>query len=76
MQRDEALGVAAPDTNNWKPAVHCSPHQPMSSIRDVQPVGNEPLDDETGELRRFQDVPNHRDEVDLCLWAPVPSSSQ
>jgi hypothetical protein len=65
VQRNKALGVAAPDTNNRESAVYGSEHQLMPCIRDVPPVGGEPFDDKAGKRRlqlRKQDyldfVPN------------------
>jgi putative DNA primase/helicase len=66
----------APDTNDREPAVDRSQHQPMPRIGDVPPVRGEPFDDKAGERRRFEHVPDHRDEVDLGSGSPVPSSSQ
>ena len=67
MQRNKALGITATDTNDRQPAVDRTQHQPMSGVRDVPPVGGEPFDDKAGERRRFEHVPDHRDEVDLGL---------
>ena len=77
MQRNKALGIAAADANNWKPAMYCPQHQPMPRIRDVPPVGGEAFDDEAGERHRFQHVSDQGDkvhfsiEIDRAVVVPV-----
>jgi hypothetical protein len=75
VQGNKAFGIAAPDANDWKPAVDRSEHQPMPGIRDVPPVGGEPFDDEAGERCRFQHVSDQGDKVHFRFKASsVPMS--
>ena len=67
VQRHEALGVAAPDADDRKPAVHGSQHQPVPRSRGGPAVRGEPLDDKAGERRRFQHVSDQRDKIDFRL---------
>jgi hypothetical protein len=84
MQRHKALCVPAPDTNDRKPAVDRSQHQPMPCIRDVPSVGSEPLDDKAGQRRGFKRQPDDyacrdgggcRDAQWLTGEAPLPEKS-
>jgi hypothetical protein len=72
VQRNKALGIAAPEAKDWKLAMYCPKPSAMPGIRDVSPGRGEPFDDKGGERRRFQHVSDQPDKVDFRLAVVVP----